>query len=189
MNRPLCACGCGEPVTLHRDTKKPNTYRYGHHSRVTARKSWEDYPEPVRDLETGCLRWQGPKHTAGYGKVGSKGYAHRIAYERHHGPIPAGQVIDHVHARGCRYRDCVNVDHLEVVSGAENVRRGAPSRRTTCPEGHPYEGHNLNIRRGRRECRTCVYDRNKRDRERRRLASPSKPQQTPSNPDTKEPTP
>jgi hypothetical protein len=117
------------------------------------RKLWEDYPAPIRDEISGCLRWQGTHHAHGYGLVGHK-YAQ----------IPPGLVLDHVATRGCIYRDCVEVDHLEVVTQKENVRRGkkvkAQIEKTHCPKGHPYHGDNLIVRRGKRECRACTYARN-----------------------------
>ena len=42
------------------------------------------------------------------------------------GPIPAGMVIDHL----CRNRNCVRPDHLEVVTPAQNTRRGVPAKLT-----------------------------------------------------------
>ena len=127
------------------------------------RKGWDDYPPPVCDPETGCLRWQGTHHSRGYGLVGSK-YAHREAWIRENGPIPEGLTIDHVRKRGCIYRDCVNTAHMEVVPQPENTRRSTRSieqrERTHCPKNHPYAGDNLIIRRGKRECRTCVRERN-----------------------------
>lgn len=59
-----------------------------------------------------------------YAQVGGhrKQYlAHRVMYEALVGPIPAGLVIDHL----CRNTRCVNPDHLEAVTQAENVRRAA----------------------------------------------------------------
>lgn len=51
--------------------------------------------------------------------------AHRFSYQHFVGPIPEGLVIDHL----CRVRNCVNPDHLEAVTQAENSYRKAPIRR------------------------------------------------------------
>lgn len=164
---PACECGCGGEAR--------NRFLPFHHLRAGVRtptpaKSWEDYPAPIRDEASGCLRWQGTHHSQGYGLCGS-GYAHRVAWEREVGPIPNGLQVDHVKARGCVYRDCVAVEHLEPVTQAENIRRipriEAQMARIECPKKHPYEGDNLIIRRGKRECRACVYARNAENRKRR----------------------
>jgi len=52
--------------------------------------------------------------------AGQRVYAHRAFYERYRGPIPDGLHLDHL----CRNPPCVNPDHLEPVSNAENLRRG-----------------------------------------------------------------
>jgi hypothetical protein len=128
------------------------------------RKFWEDYPAPIRDESSGCLRWQGPHHVNGYGVLGHK-YAHREAWLRSGREIPDGMVIDHVASLGCVHRDCIEVAHMEVVTQKENVRRGkkvkAQIEKTHCPKGHPYHGYNLIVRRGKRECRACAYERNR----------------------------
>lgn len=90
-----------------------------------------------------CWLWVGPVWGTGYGSIMVKGRAtspHRFSYELHVGPIPAGLYIDHL----CRVRRCVRPDHLEAVTNGENVRRGegwtaTNRRKTTCPEGHPYD--------------------------------------------------
>lgn len=74
-----------------------------------------------------CWRWKGLKTADGYPSFfnGRKNVrAHRFAYELVRGAIPAGLVIDHVAARGCTRRDCVNVlYHLEAVTQAVNLSR------------------------------------------------------------------
>lgn len=112
---------------------------------------------------TGCHVWDGPKNPMKYGFVygqftprysADRVMAHRYAYERAHGPIPAGLVIDHL----CRNTLCVNPAHLEVVTIGENVSRGVPgnSKITHCPKGHPYSGDNLYLKPGgQRLCRAC----------------------------------
>jgi hypothetical protein len=43
---------------------------------------------------------------------------HRLMYEKHKGCISADKEIDHL----CVVRRCINPDHLEAVTHAENVR-------------------------------------------------------------------
>lgn len=106
-----------------------------------------------------CVLWTGATNGVGYGmrKIGGKTFlTHRLAYEEAYGPIPAGLELDHL----CRTPLCMNPDHLEAVTHAENVRRGngwsgVHARKTHCPRGHPYDLA-LATRRGRvRGCRQC----------------------------------
>lgn len=84
----------------------------------------ERYTVEDRGYETPC--WISPAHghSAGYGREvlpdGRRMYAHRRMYEETYGPIPAGLVPDHL----CRVTACIRPDHLELVTSAENVRRG-----------------------------------------------------------------
>lgn len=119
-----------------------------------------------------CWIWQGTKTQNGYGQIkiaGTKYAAHRLAYAALVGLIADGLVLDHL----CRQPSCVNPAHLEAVSQRENTLRGVGpcaenAKRTHCPQGHPYSGKNLILRRGKRECRHCHIARCARQFQRRR---------------------
>lgn len=122
-----CGCGCGQKTRLARwnDRHKgwirgePLRYIAGH--RTTPPRT--DYRV---DPDTGCWLWLGCKSPLGYGYVKRSGHraAHRLYYTEHVGPIPDGLVLDHL----CRNPSCVNPDHLEPVTNAENGRRGICSK-------------------------------------------------------------
>ena len=100
---------------------------------------------------TPCVLWEGTLDRDGYGKKAGT-LAHRLAYVAARGPIPAGLEIDHL----CRVRACVNPDHLEAVTKAENQRRGIRATATACIHGHPFTPENtIRRRRGGRDCREC----------------------------------
>lgn len=74
-----------------------------------------------------CWLWTASFDARGYGQINAGGRrgkplgAHRVAYELVKGEVPAGMVLDHT----CRNTWCVNPDHLEPVTQAENMARGA----------------------------------------------------------------
>lgn len=124
-------------------------------------------PVPVHRPELGpCWLWLGWKNEKGYGRhrVGrQQRKVHRSVYEELVGPIPEGLEPDHL----CRIRHCCNPAHQELVTHAENVRRGRSgspqSERTTCPAGHAYDESNTrwSTRSGGRRyrvCRACQRD-------------------------------
>jgi hypothetical protein len=127
-----CQCGCGGRTTLARSTNparrwvkgQPVRFIHGHNGR----KSQADYLVEDRGFKTPCWVWQLGVVPNGYGmrrgRDGKMVYAHRHSYEQKFGSIPADRQVDHL----CRVRTCVNADHLELVTPAENIRRGAGTK-------------------------------------------------------------
>lgn len=150
-----CHCGCGEKTTIPRSTNTPlgrfkdipMKYRRGHNGRFSPL-------EYVID-ENGCWIWQRCEAWGGYGKTKHKGktvLAHRVLYERVFGEIPHGLELDHL----CRVRLCVNPEHLEAVTHAENMRRGLGGiLKTHCKRDHEFTEENTYRNRGERVCREC----------------------------------
>lgn len=66
-----------------------------------------------------CLIWTGSLDGNGYGQLrvdGKAAPAHRYAWERQHGPVPDGMVMDHT----CWTPTCVNVEHLRPATRTQN---------------------------------------------------------------------
>lgn len=116
-------------------------------------------PEP----NSGCWLWtSATSHGYGVFQIRGETYrAHRVSYELYRGRIPEDLHIDHL----CRNRCCINPNHLEPVTNAENTRRGVAAEvskaryaaQTHCKNGHLLSGNNLTIAKGngQRVCRTC----------------------------------
>jgi len=121
-----------------------------------------------------CLVWLGASNGTGYGCIGIAGKSqltHRVIYEELVGPIRAGLTVDHI----CRVRLCVNVQHMELVTRAENSRR-ALDYKTHCVRGHELSGDNVRLHQRpthvARRCRACAAEdkRNFRTRQRNQAA-------------------
>jgi hypothetical protein len=110
-----------------------------------------------------CWRWQGPLDKDGYGhfyfrRRGRR--AHRFAWFLYRGPIPEGMVVNHV----CKRRDCVNPQHLELLTPRENALQDSLSpasvnaRKTHCKQGHAYD----RTYGGQRSCSRCQAEKTRR---------------------------
>lgn len=138
--------------------------------------AWSDHKDPPGWIEdgTGCHIWVGGRNGVGYGQVkvgGRKYYAHRARYEREVGPIPDGMELDHyVCNNGAG--GCCNPAHVRPVTRRENALRSNSvaainAAKSHCLAGHELLGSNLratDLRRGRRVCRQCYNEKQKRDR-------------------------
>ena len=125
----LCECGCGTPTSPaleNRPTRgyvkgQPLRFRKSHRAGAPPRQ--HGFVVEDRGYTTPCHVWTGSL-SVGYGREKGSRLAYRSAWERVNGPVPDGLHLDHL----CRVRACVNPDHLEPVTHAENMRRSSISR-------------------------------------------------------------
>ena len=122
----------------------------------------ERFWEKVKKTE-GCWFWLAYKVPTGHGRfrVGGKDGemtpAHRVSYRLLKGEIPKGMDLDHL----CKNPSCVNPEHLEPVTRAENVMRGTGygptnAAKTSCLRGHIFDGENTYFdKHGKRSCKEC----------------------------------
>jgi hypothetical protein len=95
-------------------------------------------PEP----NSGCWLWVGGEQRYGYGsfRLNKKGHmAHKFSYEMYKEKVPDGMVILHK----CDVTACVNPDHLEVGTQADNLKDMHDRGRNNQPFGDHHSNATL----------------------------------------------
>lgn len=139
--RRLCGCGCGKPTLPATKTRtgqghlrgRPMAFLRGHRPRRPLAERFAEKVRPATDLSpngmVGCLLWTAATDGHGYGTILVGDVirrAHVAAWWLAGRTVPEGHELDHL----CRRPACVNVDHLEDVTHANNCQRGATAKLT-----------------------------------------------------------
>lgn len=112
------------------------------------------------DVTTGCMISTYSTGSHGYAQIGWNEagervvtLVHRIVWASTHGPIPQHLTVDHM----CKNRQCMNIEHLRLLSNYENARRtdGRDWPLGRCINGHP-NIHLKTYEDGRTHCSVCV---------------------------------
>lgn len=112
----LCA-GFGARTTVM--PKRTNT---DEDETIHADETRRRFEAKFRVNKKGCWAWQAYRDDDNYGQFkydGRTEYAHRVSWRIYKGEIPPGYDVDHK----CKFRSCVNPDHLEPVTHEENMKR------------------------------------------------------------------
>lgn len=129
------------------------------------------------DRSGDCWIWQGARGVNRRGMLrpqfsiaGKSHPAYRALWILLYGPLPDRIYVLHK----CDNPMCVNPDHLFTGTQSENMldakAKGrlnfANSKKTHCPQGHPYSGDNLVLDHKGRDCRACRKVRHRVSKER-----------------------
>lgn len=133
--RNLCAQCRLKPVRWNRNQFCSRACANSARPRVTLDERFLLYFHPAEP--NACWPWTGTRDRNGYGVIGDERHrqirAHRIAYERVHGPVPIGQNVLH----RCDNPPCCNPAHLFVGTTADNNADRLSKGRYATGEAHP----------------------------------------------------
>ena len=130
--------------------------------------------DKVKKTES-CWLWTAAVNVHGYGRFlfdGKSRFAHRVVLILNGIEIPKGMVVDHK----CRVRNCVNPEHLRVVTKSTNSTENSISppaknkHKTHCLLGHEFNNENTIIYKNKtgkiigRLCLECKNTRPERER-------------------------
>ena len=126
----------------------------------------ERFLEKISVSEDGCWNWTASKHEKGYGHffINHKTImSHRWLYEYFHGPIKKEMDVHHI----CENKSCCNPTHLKAITRLQHEKQ---HMKQYCKNGHKFTDVGYYLHNGRRNCKQCVFDRNKIQKERIRIA-------------------
>lgn len=113
------------------------------------------------ETQSDCWEWPLKCNRGGYGQLlieGKLRQTHRLSYEQHVGPIPAGFHVLHA----CDNPACMNPNHLWTGTAADNMRdksakgRHHNQQKIACKRGHVFTPDNTYVSpSGTRTCITC----------------------------------
>lgn len=119
------ACGRSFSVTTHRQKQAARYYSHACYSTANTRNIAERFWEKVLISPDGCWLWQGYKDKNGYGvfavRKKVRAYAHHMAYELTHGPVPQGIFVCH-DCPGGDNPACVRPDHMFLGTPKDNTQ-------------------------------------------------------------------
>lgn len=127
-------------------------------------KALKRFYEKTARQPNGCIVWTGSCSTKGYGRFKLDGHflsPHRLILVIETGErLPPDLVVDHL----CRNPSCLNSEHLELVTHAENTARGENANayaaragidRNECGRGHDKAVFGRVTTSGRTRCTAC----------------------------------
>ena len=147
-----CLCGCGQRTRLAPQSRaelgwvkgQPIRYVSGHQAKhANENRTYPRVPLAERFWQYAipgpfCWEWHGHVDEDGYGRLwdadaGQNVAAHRVSWEIHYGPVPAGQWVLH----RCDNPPCTRPTHLFLGDVQANVTDAVQKGRNTHGERHP----------------------------------------------------